>query len=313
MLLDTCLPFGLRSAPSILDNFASALHWILKHNYGATVLHYLDDFLLLGPPGLPTCQDSMSIMLQVCQELGMPVAMEKSEGPATCLTFLGIELDSSLQQLRLTLTKLQDITSLTKSWLGKRSSTKRELLSLIGKLAFAAKVVPAGHLFLRHLIYLSTTARRLHYRIRLNTDARADVAWWDQFLPSWNGIAMFIAPDWRDADYINLYTDASGSLGFGAYFNGAWIRGHWQPHQQPPACSIQWQELFAILAAALAWGQLLSEQRIRFHCDNLPIVLAWASQSSEHPGIMDLLRTLFLTAAQHSFTVSLAHLSGPAE
>ena len=111
--VDTSLPFGLRSAPSIVDNFASALHWILEYNYGATLLHYLDDFLLLGPPGLPTCQDSMSTMLQVCQELGMPVAMEKSEGPATCLTFLGIELDSSLQQLRLSLTKLQDITSLT--------------------------------------------------------------------------------------------------------------------------------------------------------------------------------------------------------
>ena len=124
----------------------------------------------------------MSTMLQVCQELGMPVAMENLEGPATCLTFLGIELDSSLQQLRLSLTKLQDITSLTKSWLGKWSSTKRELLSLIGKLAFAAKVVPAGRLFLRRLIHLSTTVRRLHHRIRLNTDARADVAWWDRFV-----------------------------------------------------------------------------------------------------------------------------------
>ena len=180
--VETCLPFSVRSAPSIFDNFARALHWILEHNYGTTLLHYLDDFLLLGPPGLPTCQDSMSTMLQVCQELGMPVAMEKSEGPATCLTFLGIELDSSLQQLRLPLTKLQDITSLTKSWLGKRSSTKRELLSLIGKLAFAAKVVPAGRLFLHRLIHLSITVRRLHHLIRLNTDARADVVWWDRFV-----------------------------------------------------------------------------------------------------------------------------------
>ena len=157
--VETCLPFVLHSAPSIFDNFASALHWILEHNYGATLLHYLDDFLLLWLPGLPTCQDSMSTMLRVCQELGMLVAMEKSVGPAICLTFLGIELDSSLQQLRLPLTKLQDITSLTKSWLGKRSSTKRELLSLIGKLAFAAKIVPAGRLFLHCLIHLSTTAR----------------------------------------------------------------------------------------------------------------------------------------------------------
>ena len=123
--VDTCLPFGLRSAPSIFNEFASALHWILEQNYGATLLHYLDDFLLLGPPGLPTCQDSMSTMLRVCQKPGMPVAREKSEGPATSLTFLGIVLDSSLQQLRLPPAKLQEITAIIKCWLEKRSATMR--------------------------------------------------------------------------------------------------------------------------------------------------------------------------------------------
>ena len=34
--VDTLLPLGLRSAPSIFNNFASALHWFLEHNYGAT-------------------------------------------------------------------------------------------------------------------------------------------------------------------------------------------------------------------------------------------------------------------------------------
>eukprot|EP00731_Ephydatia_muelleri_P031364 Em0022g878a len=119
-----------------------------------TLLHYLDNFLLLGPPGLPTCQDFMSTMLRVCQELGMLVTMEKSEGLATSLTFLGIMLDSNLQQLRLPQAKLQDITSLTKSW-----------------------VVPAGFLSLHCLIHLSTAVRRLHHRIYLDADAKADVEW----------------------------------------------------------------------------------------------------------------------------------------
>ena len=118
---------------------------------------------------------------------------------------------------------------------------------------------------------------------------------------------MFISPDWNDAESIQLFTDASGSFGFGAYFNGVWFRGDWQPHQQLPKRSIQWQELFAIVAAALTWGHLLEGQRIRFHCD---IVQAWTNQSSKHPGVMELLRTLFFIAAQHSFTVSLVHLPG---
>ena len=96
------------------------------------------------------------------------------------------------------------------SWLGKCTATKRELLSLIGKLSFAAKVVPAGRLFLRHLIHLSTTVRRLHHHIHLNPDTRANLQWRNSFLPSWNGISMFIAPEWKDAESFQLYTDASG-------------------------------------------------------------------------------------------------------
>ena len=92
-------------------------------------------------------------------------------------------------------------------------------------------------------------------------------------------------------------------------FPRVWCIFQWsldqRPLATPPACSTQWQELFATLAAAFTWGHLLSGQRIRFHCDNLPIIQAWASQASKHPGIMNLLRTWFFPTAQHSFTVSL--------
>ena len=154
----------------------------------------------------------------VCDHLGIPVASEKLEGPTTGLTFLGIVLDTSAKQLRLPPDKLEELTGLIRCWLGRHKATKRELLSLIGKLSFAAKVVPAGRLFLRRLIDLSTTARKLHHHVTLNAEARADIKWWEDFLPSWNGVAMFLDPEWTAADSLQLYTDASRSLGFGAYF-----------------------------------------------------------------------------------------------
>ena len=115
---------------------------------------------------------------------------------------------------------MKDILAKVHVWLGRRSSTKRELLSLIGTLSFATKVVPAGRLFLRHLIDLSTTLDKLHHHIRHSAEGRADLAWWAHFLPSWNGRAMFLDPKWISADSLNLFTVASGSLGFGAFFNG---------------------------------------------------------------------------------------------
>ena len=107
--------------------------------------------------------------------LGIPVAYDKLEGPATQLTFLGITLDST-QQLSLPLDKQEDILHSIQGWRGHHKATKRELLSLIGKLSFSAKVVPAGRLFLRHLIDLSTTAKKLHHHIRITADAREDLA-----------------------------------------------------------------------------------------------------------------------------------------
>ena len=74
--------------------------------------------------------------------------------------------------------------------------------------------------------------------------------------------------------------------------------------------SIQWQELFAIVAAALTWGHTWRQKCIRFYCDNLVIVNSWEGKSSKHPRIMSLLHTLILTAAKDNFIVSLKYLPG---
>ena len=60
-------------------------------------------------------------------------------------------------------------------------TTKQILLSLIGKLAFATQAVPAGKLFIRHLITLSMKDKMLHHHIHFNSDAQADIAWWQEF------------------------------------------------------------------------------------------------------------------------------------
>ena len=37
---------------------------------------------------------------------------------------------------------------------------------------------------------------------------------------------MFISPDWNYTESIQLYTDSSGTCGFGAYLDGAWFGGN---------------------------------------------------------------------------------------
>ena len=50
--LDTCLPFGLRSAPKLFNILADLLEWITSKRSVSVCLHYLDDFLTMGPQHL---------------------------------------------------------------------------------------------------------------------------------------------------------------------------------------------------------------------------------------------------------------------
>ena len=159
-------------------------------------------------------------------------------------------------------------------WRTRGKATKRELLSLIGKLSFAARAVPVGRLFLRRLITLASTVARLHHWIRLTAKARANITWWLKFLPTWNGSVKFIDQNSVLAVDMLLYTDASGSYDCGAYYQGAWFFHAWQPHQHLRA--IQWKELFAIVAAALTWGHRWQGKQVKVMCDNQVIVLCMA-------------------------------------
>ena len=132
------------------------------------------------------------------------------------------------------------------------------------------------------------------------------ISWWWEFVPSWNGTARFISRLATAAADIELYTDASETLSCGAYYQGVWFHYAWQPHQLQH--SIQWKELFVIVAAALTWGFNWTGKKIRFYCDNQAIVLAW--EGCKQPRIMSLLRTLFLAAAANNYHIVLTHLSG---
>ena len=101
LYVDPMLPFELRSASKIFNALADGLEWYLGHLGIRFVFHYLDDFLVVGPPASPECAKTLAVLDGACAWLGIPIAEHKREGPTTCLTFLGIEVDTVSGQLRL--------------------------------------------------------------------------------------------------------------------------------------------------------------------------------------------------------------------
>ena len=90
-----------------------------------------------GPPNSEACHQYLFKLKRVCQDLGIPLAPEKEEGPSTKLTHLGIEIDTVKAELRLPEEKLSRLHHMLADWETKKSSTRKELESLIGILQHA--------------------------------------------------------------------------------------------------------------------------------------------------------------------------------
>ena len=121
-----------------------------------------------------------------------------------------------------------------------------------------------------------------------------------------------LEPKWVKTPDLELFTDVSGDIGYGAYFKGSWFYiWHMGESETPqPGKSNEWKELHAIVLAAATWGDQWTGLRIKFHCDNLLVVQMWANKGSKRSNIMSLIRTLFHIAASGNFHVSIVHIPG---
>ena len=136
----------------------------------------------------------------------------------------------------------------------------------------------------------------------------ADINWWIQYLPTWNGISLFYNESWESNDRLEWWSDASDT-GYGCFFQGSWISENFNANCKSEK-SIAWRELYALYVAACTWGERLKGKRILFHCDNSAIVQVLEKGTSKEPQIMNLVRSLFFVAAHNNFEFSAVHIPG---
>ena len=104
-LCNRALPFGLKSAPIIFNAVADGLAMAMICSNIVDLAHYLDDFIFWSS-NHANCQHALDLAIHTATRLGLPVERAKVEGPATTLTFLGIEINTVSIELRLPQTKL---------------------------------------------------------------------------------------------------------------------------------------------------------------------------------------------------------------
>lgn len=67
----------------------------------------------------------------------------------------------------------------------------------------------------------------IHHYFRLTKEAHLDMYWWLDFLPQWSSTSCILEIEWTTTTSMNMYTDASGALGWRAYWWGRWLQVHW--------------------------------------------------------------------------------------
>ena len=120
----------------------------------------------------------------------------------------------------------------------------------------------AGQAFLHHLIDLAIGLKSQHYFIRLNKEVKKDLDFWLTFLSDFNGKSFFINGIWQSSNSLNLFTDASGALGFATLFGNHWCYGKWPDNWVKMNIAVL--EFYPIVLSLHLWGVDMCNRSILF-------------------------------------------------
>ena len=306
--MDAVLPMGCASSCSIFESFSTSLEWVARHKLGATaVVHVIDDFLFLAHT-YAKCELDLRNFINLCKEIGVPLAPDKTVAPCRVIEFLGITLDAERMEARLPQDKLAKGRALLGEFLSKEKVTLRDLQSLIGVLNFACTVIVPGRAFLRRLIDMTMGVQKPYHHIRLTRQAKYDLKVWQDFLEHFNGRSMFLNDALLTGDYLQLYTDAAGGIGFGAICGTEWFHGLWPLSWR--AYNIAVLELYPIVAAVSVWGNRWENKSVCFYTDNQALVSILNMQTSRETKVMTLIRPLVLACLCYNINFSACHIPG---
>ena len=314
IFIDKALPMGASCAPALFESFSTFLEWALRFRTGSDmVCHYADDFLFVGRAkvgGHVACDRLLQSFGDLCAELGVPLAEEKTVFPSTVLTFLGLEIDTVALTVSVPAGKLSEIRLKTQAAVRSKKLTLRSLQSLIGSLSFICRAVAPGRAFLRRLIDLLSGCNKPWHKIRLSRGAKADLQMWLVFLEKFNGKAIISDQFWVQDSDIQLFTDASGGIGFGGYFGGRWFSGPWPAAVLSASHSIAWLEFFPVVVALTLWGSFLAGKRVLIRSDNTAVVSIINKQTSKCNKIMRLVRYFVLLCLEENVSFRAKYIPG---
>ena len=233
--LEKNLPFGASISCSVFQIFSDSLRHIAEFLTGKTyqITNYLDDFLMieLSEEG---CNRMVRTFLKMCEFIGCPVSLDKTEWASTHMIFLGILINGEEQVLCVPEDKKAKAINLLMWTIAKKKVIQR----LTGTLNFLGKAIVPGWTFtwgMYSKLVLHDSSDRIlkpYHHISLDKESVKDCQTWLEFLQSDQKTVLcrpLIDLDKSvHAHTLHFFSDSSLNkfLGMGAVFGNKWIVGH---------------------------------------------------------------------------------------
>ena len=323
--VEKCLPFGSSISCALFQKLSDALkhlHEFLTETRDC-LSNYLDDFLFLAITRY-YCNQLLQAFIDLCKRINFPLAPEKVEQATTRLVFLGILLDGKFLLLFVPLQKKIKVHNLIESFINKKCATVAHIQSLCGFLNFLNKAIFPGRAFTRrmyakysHLCDSSNLKLKPHHHVAVDCEFRTDCRIWKLFLDLGDTAVtnrpMVDLARMPAVEDVSFYSDASANpeLGFGCIFHNSWIFQQWEQNfVEKFKPTIEYLELYALVAGFFTWEFELRDCCILVHCDNQVVVAMINNGSSSCKHCMVLIRLLTLNGLQFNRRVFAKYVIG---
>ena len=238
--IEKSLPFGSSISCSHFQRFSNCLKFLIEKITGLplSTTNYLDDYLFVHE-SREICNYLVRQFLLLCQDIGFPVSVEKTEWATPNIVFLGILLNGQDRMLSVPLEKRQRATLLLMHFLSKKKATVRELQQLCGYLNFLTRAIFPGRAFLRRMYAkyagcLKTSKNsklKAHHHVRLDQEFKFDCQVWLEFLTMERQCVvnrpMVDLQAEINATDLGFHSDVSPAYGLGAIMQKQWIFAAW--------------------------------------------------------------------------------------
>ena len=318
------LIFGLSSAPKIYTLFADTIQKIVvglkPELFGGLsgqkllIQHYLDDFF----GGCNTKSDAdkqFQHFLNTLSHLNVPFAPKKCIPPNQSLIILGLCYDTRDMSVSIPSAKYEEMKEKLLNLSNSKSTTKKHLLCIVGKLRWFSVAIFGSSAFVRRIERKAHSVRRLEHHVKITSSVKKDLKFWINGFHTLNrGIPLDFILKSRSVADIHVYSDASSRVGFGAVDDtGDFFHCRWSVFDQKRSSisDIFLGEMLAAVTYFVAKKEVLSGKTIVLYTDNSGV--EWSLRKKhckfDRPDIMSLIRTICDCAVRFRFYFWVEHVS----